>query len=379
MPASPAPRRFLAHAASEDDGPAPVRRGRPFAVFVALAALITGGLWWFLRAHEVAGDADAGASQPSTGRLVYTAGRPGDQQLWIWDPPAAGATPGPALDAEVEQLVGAQGGLAGVLGVTTRDDEGLLTASVLRTQAAGARAERVATAELVSWGPSGASVVSANLGQARSGCYADVTMIRARLDRGVRDQVFHRRGLCGQISGLGQTFASTYFTWERDDGTGVFTVSDREPDVVLRGWSLLAASPTSDLIVEPVAGPAGGSGAAVFRRGTEGPDPYRSDAGGPVGVRRILAWTTEADAALVEATADGRDGLYLLDTRPGGDRVPVYVGLAQTPAFATATFDGSLYIAQQGNLLIWRDGHLSDAGLPSDAPRPTGPLAWLPG
>ena len=369
--------RFLPNAEPEDAGAAPVRR-RPFLAFAALAVLLTGVLWWFLRSHEVPAGSGAETPPPSTGRLAYTAGAPGAQRLWTWDPPAAAAIPGPVIDGEVVELVGARGDLAGLLGLTARDRAGRLSASILRSQTAGATAERVATADLVAWGPDGASVVSARMGGSVNGYYEDPRVFRERLDRGLREEVLSGQRLCGRISTLGQTFASTYFTWARDDGVGVFYLGNGEPHVVLRGWALLGTSPTSDLLVSP-ASPTEAGGAALFWRGARQPDPYRSAAGGSVAVRRILTWTTEADEALVVATVDDREGVYLLDTTPGGDRVPVYVGVGQEPAFATATFDDALYLSLDGRLAVWRDGHLTDAGLPADAPPPTGPIAWLPG
>ena len=380
----PSPRsvrgRFLPNAEPEDVGAALVRR-RPFLAFAALAVLLTGVLWWFLRSHEVPTGSGTETPPPPTGRLVYTAGAPGAQRLWTWDPPAVAATPGPALDGEVVQLVGARGGLAGLLGLTARDRTGHLSASILRSQTAGASAEPVATADLVAWGPNGASVVSARVGDTVNGCYEDPRVFRERLDRGLQEEVLSRQRLCGRISTLGQTFASTYFTWARDDGVGVFYLGNGEPHEILRGWALLGTSPTSDLLVVPTSTTEGAAagGAALFWRGARQPEPYRSAAGGSVAVRRILTWTAEADEALVLATVDDREGLYLLDTTPGGDRVPDYLGVAQEPAFATATFDDALYISLDGRLALWRDGHLADAGLPADAPPPTGPIAWLPG
>ena len=68
------------------DGRRAAPRGAPFAAFVALAAILTGGLWWFLRAHEVPPGAGDGAPPPPSGRLVYVAGDPGGQRLWTWEP-----------------------------------------------------------------------------------------------------------------------------------------------------------------------------------------------------------------------------------------------------------------------------------------------------
>ena len=66
-------------------------------------------------------------------------------------------------------------------------------------------------------------------------------------------------------------------------------------------------------------------------------------------------------------------------TTPGGIRVPSYVGLARDPVAATAAFDGSLFVAMQGQLFVYREGRLTEVDLPEGAPRPAGPMAWMPG
>jgi hypothetical protein len=331
----------------------------------------------------VPGAGDPAASPPPEGHLVYTAGDPGSQRLWTWDPRTGIASQGPALEGEVTQLVSAQGALTGWMGVTTRGSDGLLNAWVLRSQAPDARPVHLFAAELVAWGPDGASVVSASLGDTTGGCDAALNIRRERPDRGVRELVYRRRQFCGQIPSIGQTLATTYFTWTRPLGlhrradVGVFLLGNGQPHRVLRGWELVSVSPTSDLLVRPSSGTDVGVG--LFWNGASTPDPYRSPGGAPMQVDEVLAWTVGADGALVVGTSAGRHGLYLLDTTPGGDRVPRYVGLAGTPATATAAFDGSIYVAIEGRVLIWRGDHLAGVELPDGAPSPTGPIAWLPG
>lgn len=381
-PAAPPPTEYLAESALTEgpQGPAP-HRPHQFVAFVALALFLTGGVWWFLRTHEVPPPGDPAASPPPEGHLVYTAGEPGSQRLWGWDPRTGIASQGPVLDGEVTQLVSAQGALRGWLGVTTRGEDGLLEASILRSQASDARPVHVSTADLVAWGPNGASVVSAGLGDATNGCYATLKVHRERLDRGVGELVYRRSPFCGRIPTIGQTFASTYFTWtrahglKRSGGVGVFSLGVGEPHRALRGWALVSVSPTSDLLVQP----AHGSGVALFWNGATTPEPYRNIGGTPIQVDEVLTWTVGADGALVVGTLGERRGLYLLDTTPGGDRVPRYIGVAGSPAAATAAFDGALYIALEGRVLVWRGQHLVEAELPVGAPRPNGPIAWLPG
>jgi hypothetical protein len=373
---------YLARSAVADGPEAPAaRRSHQFAAFVALALFLTGGVWWFLRSHEVPRAGDPAASPPPEGHLVYTAGQPGSQRLWSWDPRTGIASQGPRLDGQVTQLVSAQGALTGWLGVTTRGADGLLDASVLRSQAPDAHPVHVFTADLVAWGPDGASVVSANLGDTTDGCDAALKVHRERLDRGVTELVYRRARFCGQIPTIGQTLSTTYLTWRRPSGLhrrfddGVFSLGNGEPHRVLRGWELVSVSPTSDLLVRP----AQGTGVDLFWNGASAPEPYLSGGGAPMQVDEVLAWTVGADGALVVGTVGERHGLYLLDTTPGGDRVPRYVGLAGVPAAATAAFDGSIYIAIQGRILVWRGDHLAGVELPDGAPSPNGPIAWLPG
>jgi hypothetical protein len=338
-------------------------------------------VWWFLRAHEVPQPGDPQASPPPEGHLVYTAGEPGSQRLWSWDPRSGAVAPGPALDGQVTQLVGARGALTGWLGVTTRRDDGRQEASVLRSQAPDARPVHVFTADMVAWGPNGASVVGASLGDPTDACRAGLRIDRQRLDRGVAEPVYLPSPFCGRIPSIGQTLASTYFTWsrsrgpDRSRGAGVFFLGNGDPHRVLRGWALVSVSPTSDLLVRP----AHGTGVALFWNGASTPEPYRGVDGSPMRVDEVLSWTVGADGALVVGTSGERHGLYLLDTTPGGDRVPRYVGVAGVPAAATAAFDGSLYVAMQGRILVWRGDLLAEVDLPEGAPRPTGPIAWLSG
>jgi hypothetical protein len=371
---SPRPEFLPLAAPEEDPASRPARRSHAFVAFVALAALATASLWWFLRAHEVPPGAQA-ASPPANGHLVYTAGGQGADRLWTWDPRTGTATEGPAIDGEVVQLVSAQGALSGWLGVTTRATYGPLDASVLRTQEPDALPTHVLTGDLVAWGPNGATVVSADLGAPAEGCHTSLVVDRERLDRGPYERVFRRTRFCGEIPTLAQTLASTYFTWVREDGTGIFFLGNGELHVTLRGWALLSVSPTSDLLVRP----AEGEGTSLFWRGAIVPDPYQGGGVSPVVVSEVLTWTTGADGALVIATVEGVRGLYLLDTTPGGSRSPLYVGPATTPAFATAAFDGSIYVAMQNRLLVYRAGGLSEIDLPAGAPHPAGPIAWMPG
>ena len=120
-----------------------------------LAALVTGSLWWFLRAHEVPPGVDA-AAPPPNGHLVYTAVGEGGERLWSWDPRTGTTTEGPAVDGDVVQLVSAQGALSGWLGLTTRTSDGRLEASILRTQTPDALQTHVITGDLLAWGPNGA-------------------------------------------------------------------------------------------------------------------------------------------------------------------------------------------------------------------------------
>jgi hypothetical protein len=348
-------------------------------VLVVVGVAMTGGAWWFLRAHEVPLGGDVASAPPASGRLVYTTGSPGSQRLWTWDPRTGTVTQGPALNDEVVHLISAQGALAGWLGVTTRRTDSMLEASILRTQTPTARPEHLFVADRVAWGPDGASVVAARFGGVSDGCYASLRVDRERLDLGRRETTYRRSRFCGEIPSLGQTFATTYITVRNATGTGIFFLGNGDPHEALHGWSLISTSPTSDLLVRPAGADATAEGAALFWRGAERPEPYRGGAtGGVVLVDRVLSWTTAADGALVVATVDGRSGLYLLDTTPGGDRVPRYVGVLREPVAAAPMFDGSIYIASGGRLLRWSQERLTEVALPDGAPRPSGPIAWLP-
>ena len=137
---------------------------RPFATFVALAVVVTAGVWWFLRAHEVprgGGRRDAASQRPA--RLHRRRGRD--------------AAP---VDLGSPRRDGGRGSRARRRGRAARERAGRARRLARRHHAqrvwpAGCldpadadrrRAPRhLVTADLVAWGPNGASVVAADVGQ----------------------------------------------------------------------------------------------------------------------------------------------------------------------------------------------------------------------
>jgi hypothetical protein len=331
-------------------------------------------VWWFLRAHEVPVPAPA-AAHPPTGVLVYTTGEPGRQQLWSFDLAGDVATAGPALSQDVLELVNAGAALDGWVGVTTLAGDGSQRAGILRSQTPESHLVPLLGGDLVAWGPHGESSVAATIERSSGACRRTLVLRRADTESGDVERVFDEPGFCGHVRSIGEDVASTYLTLEHRGRVGVSYIGNGSPHRVLAGYAMLSMSPTADMVVRPQAGRVG---AALFWRNAVEPRPYEFE-GQPLVIDDVLAWTAAADGALVVGRAGYQQGLFEVDTTPGGDGVPRFVGIATGPASAAAADDGSIYVAMGSRLFVVRDGRISDLALPADAPVPSGPVAWLPG
>jgi hypothetical protein len=279
----------------------------------------------------------------------------------------------------VLRLVDAGGSLHGWLGITTLADDGSQRAGVLRARTATSRVTPLLGGDLVAWGPNGESAASATISRSAGGCGRTLELRRSDTRSLSVERVFNDPDFCGRVRNLAEDVASTYLTLERrtrdpTSSSGVYYIGNGRLHRVLADHEMLSMSPTADMLVRPV----DDRGAELFWRNAAQPRPYLLG-GDPLFIDDVLTWTTGADAALVVGRLGDRQGLFEVDTTPGGSAVPRYVGTATGPASAASADDGSIYIATGSHLEVWRDGELSEVPLPGGAPVPAGPMAWLPG
>jgi hypothetical protein len=92
----------------------------------------------------------------------------------------------------------------------------------------------------------------------------------------------------------------------------------------------------------------------------------------------VLAWSTDASAALVEGRLGDQHGLYELDTDPGdGLDAPIPIGPAQGVPYATFTHDGELLVETLAGLFRVVHDQLVPLTPPDGAPAPAGPIVWI--
>jgi hypothetical protein len=188
--------------------------------------------------------------------------------------------------------------------------------------------------------------------------------------------------LCGDLLALGRDINTTYFTERSGTGVGTYSVGIGATHAVLLDLEMQGVSPTADFLVLPVdtrGRRVRGLGTRLFWPGTGGPLAYGRP-GDPLIVRRVLAWSQDGSQAAVIGHTPSLRGVFLLDTSASGDRRRSATYVARDARDTAATFarDGTLYVAVDGLLLSYADGAVRPVPLPGGAPRPAGPILWLP-
>ncbi|HZP89507.1 MAG TPA: hypothetical protein VFC04_00745 [Actinomycetota bacterium] len=333
------------------------------------------------------------------GRLVYAAeelGRPGHEVLWTLDLATGEASPGPEVPT-VSRIVDATAAGPGWVGLTVSTRHGE-RAYVLRGLTAADRPTPIATGDLVAWDPQGAEVAVAHSGTRRRGCRrpAEIDLVSVRTSR--QERVFEQSHPCGRLLSIGLDGQLTYFTSASHGRVGIYYVGVDVAHRVLFGYGMLAVSPASDFLVTPL-----GTGdpralalasrrAVLYWRGDGGPVPLgtgRRD----LHIDRTLAWSPDASEAIVAGRLGGSRGVYVVDVGPGlTERSPRLIVAAGKRAGAAFAPDGTAYLAIGGGLFASSGPGLASATgsgvpgatglvsvrLPDGAPRPAGPIAWIP-
>lgn len=396
--AAPARRGSFGPAEPDSEGPVgprgPARRSRPIAALLVISIFLALVVGEWLRAHTPPAR-PAVFSSPLSGTLAYAVDDgPGWSRLWKWDLRAGTVVKGPRVH-RATQLVDASSTNIGWLGVTSDEGGGTLRASVLRFLGANDTATPLAGGDLVSWGPHGENVVAVRRGPAH-GCRRELTVVLVELVPSQREVQFHRPSLCGDILSVGRDLAATYFTLERAGRATIFYAGYRALHRVLANHLMLSISPTSDMLVEPISSlpapssslgghlaaqpsPAPNAGTSLFFRGLNAPPVAYGDHGERLHVSTVLGWSVDSLVALVVGQLGNQRGLFEVDGGPGdGLRPPVYVGPSAGPTFGTFADDGTAFIETDGRISSFLDGYLRPLTLPSGAPAPTGPIAWIP-
>ncbi len=307
------------------------------------------------------------------GSLVYTTtigpGR-GRQVLWTVDLDSGDSLQGPDIPPTVDIVdVSVAPGWVGLTTLAPRGEEVFL----LRGTTMNVTPIPLGRGEMVAWGTGGQSVAFATNRRVHTGCGRRVRLDVFTIPSGVLENVLHERARCGGILSIGHTDASTFFTMAVGHRVGVFrTGVVGVPHEVLDGYAMLSSSPVGDLLVAPRERPA----AAMFWVGAGAPRRLGSR-GEALVVDRVLAWSADGARAAVLGRMGHRAGVFLVRGGPSR-RAPRYVVPSGDHLDATFNDAGTLYLVIDGHVVSYRAGMLSDVLLPSDAPAPNGPIAWVP-
>jgi hypothetical protein len=296
-------------------------------------------------------------------------------RLWRWELATGKAEPGPLIDRPLE-LVSTAAASPGSVGMISTGPGGRgFRASLVRFP--GGQPEPLLDGDLLSWASGGTRVVGVRRVSAGPSCgdAAWITSFDLVTETLVRDL-----RVCAEVTSIARASITTFFTRRSTSGTSIDYVGINRSHQVLGGFTMLAASPTGDLLV--VAGDARSGGAAqlYWQGNTAGPIPYGSGAQ-VLFVDRVLAWSPDAGHALVLGRLAFRAAVWSIRAGPSSSTVtrePELVVDAVGSTWAAYAADGTAYIESNGELETFRDGRREPMEMPTGVPTPDGPLVWLP-
>lgn len=336
-----------------DRGP-PVRRPGPGAVLAAVAVVV---LVVALVLAPGSGPAPSRSGPRLEGTLVYVSegsGKAGDQ-LWRVDLARGCLAPGPIVP-EVSDLVAL--GRTGWLGLTTLAADGRWEAYLLRSVHPSAEPVLVARGDRFAWTAEGARLVVARsaVRPGSPGCSVRFTLRAVDLRTLVETALVRH---CGTLVGLWADGRSVSYL-RRHLGLQALRLSHGGGGPVPHGQALFTILSSGFRPVGAGAGRGGGPG--IWPAGSEGWMLLRVDGD------RAWALLGEAEGVWVlRAWATPELGLEREGIAPLGE-----------PAGAAATPGGTAYLSEEGGLYALAGGQRTSIPLPRGAPRPVGPVAWVP-
>lgn len=343
------------------------------------AILVTAGAAFFgAFTHPPEPEAEPTPLWSPSGALVFVASGGADRvRLWHWDLATGEVELGPIVDRPVE-LVSATSVLAGSVGMTTVGEKGDRRAWFVRFPASTDAPEPLVSGDVVAWAFGGSRVVTARRRPPTPACEEGGSQI-VSFDiptSGTGPDL----NVCADVPSVARAGFTTFFTRRSSDGTSIRYVGIHRSHEVLPGHTLLAASPTGDLLV--AAGDAGSGGAAqlYWQGNRNGPVPYALGTQS-LFLDRVLAWSPDAGQALVLGRVGRRLGVWSIRAGASASpvvRAPLLVVRVDEPTWATYAADGTAFIEAGGELLAYRDGALSPMDAPSGVSPPAGPLVWVP-
>lgn len=364
--------------------------GIVFSVIVFL--LVRGG-----PEEEPAGGTDTPRSRATGGILVYTVpDGNGAARLWRWDLITDRAVRGPLI-REPLAMTTVRSTRSGWLGFTSDLGNGVFEASVLDSLDVDARVEPVGRADIVTWIRQGASVVLIDRGPILDSCRREVRVTSVTVGSPASDVILHDT-ICGDILSAGRTSLGYFVTRQGLKGVDVVGAGYADAGVLLRDHGVIGISPGGEMLVTPSTEFLPAIVPTRPSRGGYDPPPLRvagaaehfaQFGGRPVPylvrgislrVDRVLAYDPAAQIALVVGRVGGElPGLWELPLVPleGGTAPPRLVGSVGGITAAAYANDGTAYVVTNGWLYRLRDHVLKRIDVPSGAPTPTGPLAWI--
>jgi len=361
-----------------------VRHPRRTVAIAVAVAVLAGVLWW----RDSSRKAPALADLRLAGTLVYASyDRSGlNERLFLLDLKTGRLRQGP-LVRPITDLVASRAG-PGWLGLLAGG-----YAYVLQGTSPSSPPVLLGVGDRMAWGPGAETLVQQVVGRsANQDCpLAIISQTDVRLGG---SQVLYEEPVCDGVQSVGLDQAgAVYLTLSAAAGSAVNLVGYKRLHLLLPGYGMLSVSPVGDMIVEPQVALAGQglvplTGASLYWRGRGGPIPIAGPRG-HLEVEQVLTWAPDGEFAVVLGSLGGIRSLWTVEAGPGESRRrPTRIGprLGPEPVIArgregdpdaTVAPDGTVYFTAEGHLFVYRHGKRSRVPLPTDAPEPAGPVAWL--
>jgi hypothetical protein len=213
------------------------------------------------------------------------------------------------------------------------------------------------------------------------------TLTRIDLGTGRERRLFEGRVACGNLVSATLDRDLLVASFVRDGRVEVDAIWPQNPTVLFYDLAHVSVSPRGTLLfVEPEGDlnalgvwPGTPSGPAFVWPGSGSPRPLVS--AGDLFVQRVLAWSADGSQVVVNGSVRGERGMWLVYVPAGTIEPLLRPGvLSRRPASSGAAFDdeGTAFAAVPGTIVIATEAGVFPLELPSDAPSPAGPLAWLP-